>query len=150
MQNGDIANEISPAIIVVYEGLIGLLPDIKARRAFDRAFKAKKWKKAADCFLHNELVVHILWDVVWRKNMRVDGVTFLPPELAEEIEKRMETERIPLARLEAVPDPGRFSRELVHRPYVKAVYDANPAHTLLYPKGKGVILNPADPYRLGT
>jgi hypothetical protein len=150
MQNGDISNEISPVIIIVYEGLVGLLPDIKTRRAFDRAVNTKKWRKAAACFLHDELVTHILLDIVWRRNVRIEGVTFLPPELAEELEERMETEHIPLARLESFPAPGLFARELVHRPYVKAVYDANPEHRLLYPRGKGVIVNPGDPYVIGT
>lgn len=148
MQGNDLSNEISPVLIVIFEGLIGLLPEAKDRLRYDRAMNRGRYREAAEAFHINRRMVDAIWDVVWNKAHRVEAVTFLPAELTNHLFTRMELHDIPIGRLEVARDTHHFSRELNYRPWVAAIYDADPAHRFLW-GGRGRITSPHQPNLLG-
>lgn len=147
MQGGDISNEVSPRLVVVFEGLLGVLPDRKERRVetvvrkFGR--RAQQQKRAVSAYEINEPLARVIWDTVWRYRYSVDVVTYLGAEFAEALTERLDVEGLPIGRVWA-DEPHKLARRIAHMPDVAAIYD-NENH-LMY-GGKGRIL-PAAPTTL--
>jgi hypothetical protein len=143
MQGGDISAEVPPRILVVFEGLIGLLPGRKAEAQFALYRRTHRYAKAAALFELNDAAVRRIWDMTWRHRHAVDAVTFLGEEFAEPLRDVMDREQVPIGHL-TVTEPHLLARELAYRPDIVAVYDANPANALTY-GAKGRHTNPHQP-----
>ena len=140
MYKGDISNEVSPRLVVVFEGLLGVLPNARVRAAESVARKARRWKKAVSLWEINELAGRAIWDVTMRKHQTVDVATYLGEEFAEALAERLDDENLPISKVWAT-EPHLLARELAYRPDLAAIYDPNPAHQFTY-GGKGRILGP--------
>lgn len=144
MEKGDISNEVSPRLVVVFEGLIASLPEgAKARAQYDSLVKKEKWSEALALFEINELMAKHVLDLVWRQRFTVDVVTFIGPEMAELIEKRMDDEGIPIGRVFHTSSV-LLGRSVAYRPDIAVIYDPDPSHRFTY-GSKGRIMSPSAP-----
>lgn len=134
MQNGDISNEVSPRLVLVYEGLLGLLPTPRARAGEALARKTHQWKRAAKAYEINEPLARVIWDTVWRYRYSVDVITYLGEDFADAVEARLDDEGLPVGRVWA-DSPQRLARRLALMPDVAAVYD-NENHLIYGSKGR--------------
>lgn len=146
MEGGDISNEFPPRILLVFEGLIGLLPGKKAEAQFAVYRRTRRYTKAAGLFELNEPVARRIWELTWRFRRAVDAVTFLGEEFVAPIQQRMDDEQLPIGHLVAT-QPHLLARELAYRPDIVAVYDPDPNHAFTY-GSKGRHADPHNPYFL--
>lgn len=140
MQKGDIDNVVVPRDMLVFEGLLGVIPDERIAK-HEQKFRAKKrWQDALDCYEINDLLVRKMWHMVWYYSLEIDLVTYHPRGFRDVLEVRMENENIPVRRVYS-EEPGALARRLVTMPYVRTIYDPFPDHQFLY-GGKGRIILP--------
>lgn len=147
MQNGDIGNTVVPRLVIVWEHLLGLLPDKTHEAKAATYLKLHRWDRAAKTFELNTGLAHQIWDVVWRMNYQVEVVTYLDEKMIEPIEAWIERHDLPISRVWA-DDPDKLSRRLAHMPYVAAVYDPDPAHRFRF-GAKGRFMPPHEHHLLG-
>lgn len=147
MQGGDISNEVSPRLLIVFEGLLGILPDSKARAAESVARKARRWKRAVKTYEINEPMARAIWDVTWRYHQSVDVVTYLGDEFADALRDRLDEESLPIGHVMAT-EHHLLARRLAYAPDIAAVYHANPEHRFTY-GSKGYLISPQTPQLLG-
>lgn len=145
MRENDLDNRPMPRDVLVFEDLLGILPNQEAKRRLDKALRKRRWKQAVDCFDINDMMGRKIWDLTWRHGGEVDLVTHLGQEFAEELEKRIDRENIPVSRVwfEA---PRSLGRRLVVAPDIRHVYFPNSDHTLIY-GSRGKLLR-ADQYNM--
>jgi hypothetical protein len=143
MLRGDISNEIVPRLVLVFEGLIGLLIDPRAQAKYDKAMKRGKYKDAVYAFELNEIVAHHIWDLSYRRGFNLDVVTFLGHDFAEHLSTRLEEEGYPIGNVRATT-LRQLTLDLPHRTDIAMVFDGNPAHALTY-GGRGRAIDPYHP-----
>ena len=148
MQKGDISNEVVPRLLIVFEGLLGVLDTPKDRAAELLARKAHRWKSVLAAYTINEMLARHVWDIVWRKNFSVDVVTFLGDDFADLLQERLDKENLPIGRIRSTTS-DKLSRELAYDPSVIAVYDPDPSHRFTY-GGKTRIMDPNAPSFYGV
>lgn len=147
MRKGDISNEMTGRFLLVFEGLVGVLPDKKAEARFARAVKFRRWESAVNQFVINESCAKVIWDTVWRRNYSVDVVTFLAEEMTSHIRDIViDKWDLPVGRVSR-EDKYMLARELNYRPNVIGVFHPNPADFAVY-GGKGVVVDPSYPVLL--
>jgi len=144
MQHGDISNESAPRILLVFEGAVGFLPDIKVKD-YQRAVRRHAWDDAVSCWELSEPILRRILDLVLRRNLAVEVVTFISQPFADVLAARLDEEDVPVRRV-WYSTPGRLSRRLAYMPDVAAVYDPDEAHVFTY-GSKGRVL--VDPNQLG-
>lgn len=138
MQGGDISNEVSPRLVVVFEGLLGILPERRehvaelALRKLGR--RSAQAKRSVNAYEINEPLAHVIWDTVWRYRYSVDVVTYLGEEFAEALTERLDREGLPIGRVWA-DEPHKLGRRIAHMPDVAAIYD-NEHHLIYGSKGR--------------
>lgn len=147
MWKGDISNQMSPRLVVVFEGLLGLLPNPRARAAESLARKAHQWKRAVRQYEMNELAAKKIWDVTWRKGHSVDVITWLGDDFAEALQVRLDDENLPINRVYAA-EPHQLARSLAYAPDIAAIYDPDPRHSFTF-GGKCRPLGPENAHLLG-
>lgn len=148
MQGGDISNQVAPRLVIVFENLLGLLPSKTAEAKAASFIKFKRWNRAVNVFEINEALARRIWDVTWRLNFSVDVLTYVSPEFAEAVEKRMEREDLPVGHV-WFEEPNVLARKLAYMPHVACVYDPDPRHQFTY-GSKGRIISPANPNLIGA
>lgn len=145
MKGNDLDNIVVPRDVVVWEGLLGLLPDQKVAN-MEAKFRAKeKWDKAVACYEMNEMLARKVWDLVWRFSYELDLLTYHGRHFALALEKRMEEEQMPFRRVWS-EQPNILARRLMLQPDIRTIYDPDPSHQFTY-GGKGRVLLP-DQYDL--
>jgi hypothetical protein len=138
MERGDISNEVTPRLVVVFEGMLGTLPERResafefAARTFGR--RAQQQKRAVSAYEINEPLAHVIWDTVWRHRYSIDVVTYLGEEFAEALTERLDVEGLPIGRVWA-DEPHKLARRIAHMPDVAAIYD-NENHLMYGSKGR--------------
>jgi hypothetical protein len=147
MQGNDIGGEIVPRLVIVFEGLLGVLPDKRAEAKAYSFARLHRWRKVINTFEINEEMAKRIWDITWRYKHEVDVVTFLGEQYAKPLEKRLDQEDLPIRHVWA-DDPVHLSRRLATMPHVAAVYDAEPSRRFTY-GSKGRWINPDAPDLLG-
>jgi hypothetical protein len=146
VKGNDLANEVVPRDVLVFEGLLGLIPDPKVAR-MEAKFRAKgKWVEAVSCFEINEMLARKVWDMVWRYSLEIDLLTYHPPGFATELEKRVERENLPFRRVWS-EEPNMLARRLSTLVDIRTIYDPFPDHQFLY-GGKGRIISPESAHAL--
>lgn len=141
MERGDISNEAAPRILLVFEGALGFLPDTKLKD-YQRALRKHSWDDAVSCWDLSEIMMRKILDLVLRRNLAVEVVTFISQPFADMLAARLDEEDVPVRRV-WYSTPGRLSRRLAYMPDVAAVYDADEAHVFTY-GSKGRLLTGAD------
>ena len=147
MQGGDIDNRVVPRLVIVWENLLGLLPNKAAEAKAASYVKFKRWNRAVNTFEINEALARRIWDVTWRYDFSVDVITYIHEDFVEALENRLDREDIPV-RSVWFTEPHVLARKLAYMPQVACIYDPNPHHQFTY-GSKGRILNPAQPDLIG-
>lgn len=140
MKGNDLGNVVVPRDVLVFEGLLGLLPDEKIARQEEKFRRRKKWEDAVACYEINELLARKIWQVTWDYNLQVDLVTHIGREFATALEHRMEVESMPF-RAVWYENPNVLARGLAVQPDIRTVYTANENHQFTFGK-KGRIIHP--------
>lgn len=148
MQGGDIDNRVVPRLVIVWENLLGLLPNKTSEAKVASYVKFKRWNRAANVFEINEALTRRIWDVTWRLNFSVDVITYISPDFVEALQERIDREDIPVRSVWHT-EPHVLARKLAYMPQVACVYDPNPHHLLTF-GSKGRIINPATPDLVGN
>lgn len=147
MIKGDLSNVPVARFLLLFEGLVGVLPDAKARAKFDGYRKVHAYKRAVAQFQINELCAKVIWDTTWRRNYSVDVVTFLGDEMVEFVEDRIEDWGLPVGHV-WTEDKYLLARSLNYRPDVIGIFHPNPADWAVY-GSKGFVVDPANPVLIG-
>lgn len=147
MEKGDLGNEEVPRLLIVFEGAVGYLADDDAVKAHDKAVSKGHWDDALAQYTLFGLMLQKIWDLTFRSTVTIEVVTFTGPEFADLLAARLNDEDVPVHKVWATT-PGALARKLPYMPAVFAVYDADAAHVLTYPAGKGRYLT--DVNQLGS
>ena len=138
MRNGDLGNSPVPRIVIVFENAIGFLPDDK-RAEWKRLSQEGKWHAVARLFELDQLMLRKISDLTFRFDISVDVVTYCGPSgFARALERVFERENVPV-RIVQSTTPERMARRTSFEPDIRAIFDANPDHQLVYGR-KGVYL----------
>jgi hypothetical protein len=149
VKGNDLDNLVVPRDVLVWEGLLGLIPDRKVAMQEQKFRKRKKWEQAVACYTVNELLARKIWQLVWDRASELDLLTYHGIEFARALEERMDGESMPFRRVFS-EEPNVYARSLAVQPDVRTVYDPFPDHQFLY-GGKGRILAPETAhYMLGA
>lgn len=149
MQGGDISNLVTPRLVVVWENLLGLLPDKTDEAKFAAYMRFRRWRRAVNTFQINEPLAQRIWDITYRMNFSVDVVTFLGgDDFADEVRERLDREGLPIGHV-WFEEPHLLARSLSYRPDIACVFDADPRHTLTF-GSKGRIVSAAVPDLIGA
>src|SRR6266481_4024610 len=70
MKGGDLSNIVSPRLIVVFEGAVGVLPEGKVKD-HGKAAKRNDWRKAVRYFELNEMMLGRILYLNWKKNFNI-------------------------------------------------------------------------------
>lgn len=137
MRRGELSNEVLPRVYIVFEGLVGILPDTKARALEALARKRKKYKEAVDQYQLNLPTSGGLRDLYWRHRFRVDVVTFIDPKFVEPIRTKLDSRNVLFGDVHYYPSPVDLAMELPYDPAILGVLDGDASRSLTYgAKGK--------------
>ncbi|MDP9870448.1 hypothetical protein [Streptosporangium brasiliense] len=145
MKNGDISNEVSPRLLIEFEGLLGA--KLTSRRMYLVARRLRRWEQAADLWDLDDLVIKVIIDLTWRLHQEIDVVTTGPREFARALGDRLDNEQVPVRRVWTY-DPRYLARRLISMPYVTAVYTPDPKHALMY-GSRGRVITPETITQIG-
>lgn len=137
MLNGDLSNQVSARILLVFEGALGFCTDEKR---FSKAASRGNWERAIGYWELNELMMRrILW-LFHKKDVHTEVVTFLEG-FGDEIAELLETHDLPVHRVWSTT-PEHLGRQIAYMPDLACVYDPEPQRWLMY-GGKGRFLTSA-------
>lgn len=131
MQNGDLSNQVSARILLVFEGALGFCIDDKK---YQKAATRKNWERAAEYWELNELMMRrILW-LFYKKDVHTEVVTFLDTPaggFVDELAGRLDASDLPIHRVWATT-PEHLGRQIAYMPDLACVYDPEPERWLMY------------------
>ena len=131
MLKGELSSETLPRVYVVFENLIGLLPNAKDRTAELLARKRKKWEQAIDYYQLNIKTSQGLRDLYWRQHFRVDVITFIDPGFVSAIRDKLNSRNLLFGDVHYY-DTELLLADLTYDPAILAVLDPDPKHVLLW------------------
>jgi ABC-type Zn uptake system ZnuABC Zn-binding protein ZnuA len=130
MQGGNLANTVVPRILVVFEGLLGYLSADRVGD-FNRAGSAGDWAGALALWDLSPLALAKLNDLIIRRDIKVEVVTFtMPPEGAQALAELFDEESVPVSRVLS-STPERTARRLAYGIDIIRVYCPDPRHALM-------------------
>lgn len=148
MEKGDISNEMAPALVMVFEGLLAT-PPLHKRRVLPFTQRGEvKMRRYVEQWELNEPMVHVIMDTVFRRKWAVDILTYMGDDFAAALEDRLDTTGIPYRYVLSFT-PDRMARELPFRPDIAAIYDPDPSRRFTY-GGKSRLLDPSRPDLFGA
>lgn len=137
MEKGDLSNEVTPKVLLVFEGAVAFLP-AERQKTYDKLIKRNHWGLACGMWELNEMMLRKIWDVMFRQGRDIEIITYISQEFADAIAARLDEEDVPVRRV-WYTTPAILSRKIALMPDVAAVYDPDPAHQFTY-GGKGRVL----------
>lgn len=132
MKRGELSNEILPRVYLVFEGLVGVLPDTKTLALEKLARKRKKWNQVAEYYRINTNTSVGIRDLYWRHHFRVDIVTFISPEFVSPIRDRLDSKNLLFGDVHYYENHIELSRDLTYDRSILGVLDPEPSHALSY------------------
>lgn len=143
MQRGDISGDLVPRFVLVFEHLVGIVPNSLSRVSYEGLIRTKRWKRAIPYLLVNEPLAKQMWHVTWHLQHQLEVVTFLHPDAVEPIEHWIDRHDLPVHRVWST-EPNVLARKIATMPDLAAIFDPDPSHALTFGR-KGRIINPAQP-----
>lgn len=141
MEGNDISNEVVPRLMLVFEGLVGILPAKDERKA-ERLIRRKKYSEAVAIYEVNEPMAHRMWDITLRLHYSLDVVTWLSPGFAKSVREWVDEHDLPVQHV-TYQDKTSFARKISFMPYVTRLYDPDPADRFTW-GSKGRIISAHD------
>jgi len=132
MRRGELSSERLPRVLIVFEGLVGILPDSKSRGLEMLARKRKKWEQAAGYYRLNVPTSGGLRDLYWRHHYRVDIVTFIDPDFVDPVRNRLDSRNLLFGDVHYYPDPVELAHDIIYDRSILGVLDPSPSHALSY------------------
>ena len=150
MQGGNISNRVEPRLLVVFEGLLGIHADARARAKYSAAMKLHRYGTAIKTFELNERLQRSIWDVTYgRFNYAVDVVTFLGEKLVNPLSDLLDEQGLPIGHV-TYSDKLLLARSLNYRPDVAGVFYPAASHPDFAFGSKGYAVNPSNPNLMAT
>ena len=138
MRGNDLDNIPVPRVVIVFENAIGYLPDA-VRGEWRKLARQGKWDAVAGLFELDQIMLRKISDLTFRFDVSIDVVTYCGPEaFARALERLFERENVPVRIVQATT-PERMARRTSFEPDIRAIYDANREHAMVYGP-KGVVL----------
>jgi hypothetical protein len=119
MQNNDLDNTPSPAVYVVWEGLLATCGQPEK---FRRLVRLRRYARALDLYETHGLAVNAMWQAMTRGDYGVSVLTHLPASVADLLAERLDTEIVPYRELLQI-SPAELGRRLAYMPWLLAVAD---------------------------
>lgn len=119
MLNNDLSNTPSPAVYVVWEGLIATCGEMRKVRAL---IKLRRFAKALDMFETHTRAVDAMWQSLQRGQFGMSVLTHLPAPMAALLPDRLDRELVPCRDFLSI-SPVELVSRLPHMPYVAAIAD---------------------------
>lgn len=143
MQDGDLANDLVPRLVLVFEHLVGIVPGPLMRVRWESWIRTKRWKRAVNELIVNEPLARQMWHLTWHLNYQLEVVTYLHADATEHVQQWIDDNDLPVHRV-WYASPNKLARKIATMPDLAVIFDPDPAHQLTYGK-KGRIINPAQP-----
>lgn len=146
MQGGDLANDLVPRMVLVFEHLVGLIPNTGwglNQLSCEALIKAKRWKQAVEHLRVNEPLARQMWHITWHLGYQLEVVTYFGEKAVEPVQQWIDDNDLPVHRV-WYAEPNKLARKIATMPDLAVIFDPDPAHQLTYGK-KGRIINPAQP-----
>lgn len=132
----------------MFEGLLGIHTDVKARAKFTTMMKLHRFHSAIRTFTLNEMMQRVIWDVVFRYDYGVDVVTFLDERLVDDLTEYLDEQGLPVGHIWQ-SEKLLLARSLNYRPDVAGVFYPDPTDRFAF-GSKGYFTDPADPILIGV
>lgn len=132
MRRGELSNEVLPRVYIVFEGLIGILPDAKVRTLEALARKRKKWEQAVQYYQLNLPTQGGMKDLYWRHRFRVDVITFIDPSFVSPVRDRLDSKNLLFGGVHYYSSPQELAQDMVYDQSILGVLDPDPKHALAY------------------
>jgi hypothetical protein len=144
VEGGNLANDLVPRIVLVFENLVGvLLERTPSRAVYTGLVKARRWRRAVSLLHVNDPLARQMWHITWHLGYQLEVVTYLHPDAVEYVQAWVDDNDLPVHRVWYI-EPNKLARKIASMPDLAAIFDPDPAHTLTYGT-KGRIINPAKP-----
>lgn len=136
MEKGDISAEMPGRALVIFNELIGSIPQTRVVRT-ELLRAARRWKGVAEAYDINLAVRAKLHDLTWRQGLRVDCVLFDHEKVAEAMQNRFNRMNLAFANVYALEGPKELRDRLPYMPEVLWVIFGNPEWIYAFgPKGR--------------
>lgn len=129
MRKGELSTEMLPRLYIVFEGLVGVLPDTKTKALEALHRKRKQYEKAVAQYKLSEPTKQGLRDLYWRHNFRVDVLTFHGQEFADAVRDRLDSRNLLFGDVVAY-DESELLYELTYDRSILMVLDPAPERVL--------------------
>lgn len=130
MLRGDLSNTVTPRLLVVFEGLVAYLSAGNVA-SYNELGSLGDWPAALQCWDLSPLALTKISDLVTRRDIKVEVVSFaVPPEGAASLADRFDEESVPVSRVVS-STPERTARRLAYAPDIARVYCPDPRHALM-------------------
>ena len=144
MERGDLSNRVSPSLVIVFEGAIGVLKEEDRENFIDACYE-ERWSDAVNAFYLNDLYLRKINDLTWRQGFNIEVCTWMGHEIAFFIGERLDQENLVIHSVWS-EDPDRLSRHLAYLPRIARIYDPDPSHRFKF-GSKGELLT--SPHQIG-
>lgn len=141
MEHGDISNELPPRMLFVFEGLVAYCDQPRQEQA---SVKLRRWKRAANLWEYDSLILKHLWDLQFRRNFRLDCITFKGEPFGEALQEKFDRDYVPFSNVYAMNE-AQLQRRLASMIDVVRVFDPIPIRALAWGR-KGEYVNSAQPF----
>lgn len=132
MRRGELSNEVLPRVYLVFEGLLGILPDTKTKTLELLARKRKKYKEAASYYQLNIPTSGGMRDLYWRHRFRVDVITFIDPAFVSPVRNRLDSKNLLFGDVHYYSGPQELAMDMVYDQSILGVLDPDPKNALAY------------------
>lgn len=138
MMKGELSNTVLPRVYIVFEGLVGVLPDTKSKALEALHRKRKQWDKAANQYVLTPNTSQGMRDMYWRYNFRVDILTFHGADFADAVRDRLDQRNLLFGDVVSFEEQ-ELLHELTYDRSILAVLDPAPERMLRWgSKGRHV------------
>lgn len=131
MLKGELSNDRLPRVLIVFEGLVGILPDAKTRALESLARKRKKWEQSVGYYQLNIPTSGGMRDLYWRHHFRVDIVTFIDPAFADAVRNKLDSRNLLFGDVHFYTE-DELMGDLTYDRSILSILDPDPAHALRY------------------
>lgn len=142
MQNGDLSNRTAPRVLIVFEGLIGHLPEENIDD-YTKYVNEERWDEAVHQFNLNNSVLNRVLYLTWSSDYNFHVVTWFPKEAGDAIQNRLEELSIPIRSVMSTT-PEKLAKILVNNPDIVTVYDVVHQHVLTFGSKAKLVIEPSD------
>lgn len=140
MMKGELSTSVLPRVYIVFEGLVGVIPDTKSKALEALARKRKQWDKAVNQYILSEPTKQGTRDLYWRYQFRVDILTFYGADFADAVRNKLDQKNLLFGDVVAY-DQQELLYELTYDRSILAVLDPAPERMLTW-GSKGRLVSP--------